>query len=58
MFENLKNQAHVQKEISFHFSPIKIDFFRWLWKCIAIGIPTGLLIGTLAFANEATHEKH
>lgn len=52
MFENLKQQKHIQKGNFFALFTNKDRFSRYL-KCIAIGVPTWFVIGILAtFANE------
>lgn len=52
MFENLKQQKHIQKGNFFALFTNKDRLSRYL-KCIAIGIPTWFVIGILAtFANE------
>ncbi|MDZ7897353.1 MAG: MFS transporter [Arcicella sp.] len=52
MFEQLKNQKHVQKGNFFALFTNKERLSKYL-KCIAIGVPTWFVIGILAtFANE------
>ncbi|PWK26671.1 sugar phosphate permease [Arcicella aurantiaca] len=52
MFENLKQQKHIQKGNFFALFTNKDRLSRYL-KCIAIGVPTWFVIGILAtFANE------
>ena len=52
MFENLKEQKHIEKGNFFSLFTNKDRLTRYL-KCIAIGMPTWFVIGILAsFANE------